>query len=48
MEECLVGEECWLMGLVEEERVIGMVLWQDDKWAFEGELGWKIGGMGGY
>lgn len=48
IEECLVGEEFSLFGLVKGEQVYPTVISQDHKRAFDGDKGPNTGGMGAY
>lgn len=48
IEECLVGEEFSLFGLVKGEKVYPTVISQDHKRAYDGDRGPNTGGMGAY
>lgn len=48
IEECLVGEEFSLFGLVKGDKVYPTVISQDHKRAFDGDKGPNTGGMGAY
>lgn len=48
IEECLVGEEFSLFGLVKGDKVYPTVISQDHKRAYDGDRGPNTGGMGAY
>jgi len=48
LEECLEGPEFSLMALVNGETVVPLMIAQDHKRAFDGDLGPNTGGMGAY
>ena len=48
IEECLVGEEASILGLIDGDRVLLLASSQDHKRALDGDAGPNTGGMGAY
>ncbi|MBU0678757.1 MAG: phosphoribosylamine--glycine ligase [Verrucomicrobia bacterium] len=48
IEECLVGEEASILGLVDGEHIVLLASSQDHKPAYDGDAGPNTGGMGAY